>query len=186
MSTRKQGQEVACSSPKGLRSLAETLALWEALLVASSMTALRLVVLLFLESVGGSENGLCCSVVGDISTRAAAFGVEGTESSEFAPLGVDDCLRLLLPTRTTWARTAVAVFALALFKKVEPTLNVLSEGLGAPCSYFFRLRAGTGGVEPWLKSLLMDAPLGVVLTLTMAALARIPVCAGVKTTPDLP
>jgi hypothetical protein len=53
-----------------------------------------------------------------------------------------------LPTRTTMARAGVAVWVLALFKNVEPTLNVLPVGLGGrrPLLYFSKSTLGTGGV----------------------------------------
>jgi hypothetical protein len=42
-----------------------------------------------------------------------------------------------LPTRTTIARAGVAVWVLALFKKVEPTLKVLPVGLGGRRALYF-------------------------------------------------
>lgn len=76
----------------------------------------------------------------------------------------------------------MAVCALALFKKVDPTLKVLLAGLGGlTVLYFSKSILGTGGVlEPLL------APLPVDLTETMAGLARIPVCAGATMTAFFP
>lgn len=63
-------------------------------------------------------------------------------------------------------------------------LNVLSAGLdGALVEYLLRSTAGTGGAFKPSTELLL---LVMDFTLTMAALARIPVCAGVTTTPALP
>jgi len=75
---------------------------------------------------------------------------------------------LTLPTRTTMARAGVAVWVLALFKNVEPTLKVLPAGLGGRrLLYFSKSTLGTGGV-----ALPDDAP---DFTLTIAGLARMPV-----------
>jgi len=49
-------------------------------------------------------------------------------------LGLFTPIFFTLPTRTTIARAGVAVWALALFRKVEPTLNVLFAGLGGRMS----------------------------------------------------
>lgn len=76
------------------------------------------------------------------------------------------------------------MFALvALFRNVEPTLKVLSAGLeGALFVYFLMSMAGTGGAARPSPEVLLPMD----LTLTMAAFARMPVCAGVTTTPALP
>lgn len=153
--------------------------------MASSMTALSVWLLERLEVTvsGGSRNGLCSSRGVFLMTGVCGADISETSSNVLLTLDLDDGLRLL-PTRTTCARTAVAVFALvALFRKVEPTLKVLSAGLGGCLgAYFFRSTAGTGGAaKPSLEPLLP-----IDLTLTMAALARMPVWAGVTTTPALP
>lgn len=172
---------VSCSSPNGLFARSAVLGRCDALLVASAMTAPRVWVLWWLARLeaGGSRNGLSSSRGGLVT------GVTGSSTVLllFSVLNVEDCFKLL-PTRTTCARTAVAVFALfALFRKVEPTLNVLPAGLGGtPFEYLEESIAGTGGVVGSPPEL----PLPIDLTLTMAALARMPVCAGVTTTPAFP
>jgi hypothetical protein len=110
----------------------------DALLVASSITALRVVVL-WEADLGGSENGPSSEAgestmsvgadesrmvdpdaVGDVSELASEDGFGGLLAPTF----------LTLPTRTTMARAGVAVAVLALLRKVEPTLKVLFAGLG--------------------------------------------------------
>jgi hypothetical protein len=133
--------DVACSSPNGLLSLpfgGSVESRCEALLVASSITALRLVVLCEAD-FGGSENGPS-STAGESAMMVAAAEsrtvvpdtVGDVAESESAP-GLRCLLELTfltLPTRTTIARAGVAVAVLALFRNVEPTLKVLLAGLG--------------------------------------------------------
>lgn len=132
--------EVACSSPNGLLPLPRAgivESLCDALLVASSMTALKLDEL-WLADFGGSLNGLC-SVAGESTIRVGAeesrrdpdAAGEMSESESGFDLGGRWALTFLtLPTRTTMARAGVAVAVLALLRKVEPTLKVLFAGLG--------------------------------------------------------
>jgi hypothetical protein len=75
----------------------------------------------------------------------------------------------------------MAVAALALLRKVEPTLKVLLAGLaGARLLYFWKSTLGTGGVRP------PETPDAVDFTLTTAGFARMPVCAGATMTAFLP
>jgi len=78
-----------------------------------------------------------------------------------------------VPTLTTCARACVAV--LALLRNVEPTLKALAPLLGRLLPNFWKSIEGTGGAIISLPLLPID------LTLTMVGLARIPVCAGVRT-----
>ncbi len=138
---------MACSSPKGLFSLlsGRLESRCDALLVASSMTALRLVVLCAAEW-GGSQKGLW-SMAGESTMMVAA-----EESRMVVPDTVGDVMEsasaaglsvllaptfFTLPTRTTMARAGVAVAVLALFRKVEPTLKVLPVGLGGRSPLYF-------------------------------------------------
>jgi hypothetical protein len=140
--------DVACSSPNGLLSLSfggSVESRCDALLVASSITALRLVVL-WVADLGGSENGLC-SLAGESTMRVAAAesrmvdpDTEGdlVESASAASLGDRLAFTFFtLPTRTTIARAGVAVAVLALLRKVEPTLKVLLAGLGGRRPLYF-------------------------------------------------
>lgn len=140
--------DVACSSPNGLRSLSlggKVESRCDALLVASSMTALRLVVLCAAD-LGGSQKGLW-SIAGESTMRVAADESRTvdpdtvgdiSESASAATFGVLLAPTFFtLPTRTTIARAGVAVAVLALFKKVEPTLNVLFAGLGGRRPLYF-------------------------------------------------
>lgn len=107
------------------------------------MTALRVAVLWLAEGTGGSANGPW-STSGEsmiIGPLADSFAVTeprlGEDSSGVLGLLVDTFLTL--PTRTTMARAGVAVWALALFRNVDPTLKVLPAGLGGlrtPPLYF--------------------------------------------------
>jgi hypothetical protein len=117
---------------------------WEALLVASSMTALRLVVLCVAD-FGGSEKGPSSAGESTMMVAAAESRIvdpdtvgDATESASGAGLG---CLLapifLTLPTRTTMARAGVAVVVLALLRNVEPTLKVLLAGLGGRTLLYF-------------------------------------------------
>ncbi len=104
--------------------------------MASSITALRLVLLLFTESFGGSENGPWSGVgestiiVAALESRIVEDEVLGVGIGSSGVFGLPRGTFLTLPTRTTMARAGVAVCALALFKNVEPTLKVLPAGLG--------------------------------------------------------
>jgi hypothetical protein len=76
--------------------------------------------------------------------EAAGDGIGSSEVDFGLPLTF-----FTLPTRTTMARAGVAVWVLALFKNVEPTLKVLPVGLGGRSPlplYFSKSTLGTGGV----------------------------------------
>jgi hypothetical protein len=74
-------------------------------------------------------------IVAAVESRAvdAALGDGIASSDDFGfPLTF-----FTLPTRTTMARAGVAVWVLALFKNVEPTLKVLPVGLGGRRLLYF-------------------------------------------------
>ncbi len=128
---------------------------WDARRVASSMTALKLLPARCVGDVGGSENGPWSGVgessmiVKAVESRPGLptgdenFSRTGEIRASFSwllvregiisPSGLVltllalgfDCFFSPLPTRTTTGRTGMAVCALALLRKVEPTLNVL-------------------------------------------------------------
>lgn len=112
------------------------------------MTALRLLLLMVLwdEGLGGSENGPRSFVCGESTMMVAAVesrivdpdtvigDVSVASSDRFVLLLLS---LLTLPTRTTMARAGVAVWVLALFKNVEPTLKVLFAGLGGRTTAYF-------------------------------------------------
>jgi hypothetical protein len=102
------------------------------------MTALRLEVL-WAADLGGSEKGPW-SKAGESTMMVAADEsrmVEPDTVGDVSRSSCDACARgdlvptfFTLPTRTTIARAGVAVWVLALFRKVEPMLKVLFAGLG--------------------------------------------------------
>jgi len=151
----KKNHCVACSSPNGLLPLPAAAAptgrldsLCDALLVASSITALKLVllkvpVLLEADVFGGSEKGPI-SDDGESTIIVAAVESLALDSEPMLDADVSSLSRepvvlsfFTLPTRTTIARAGVAVWVLALLRKVEPTLKVLFAGLGGRTEAYF-------------------------------------------------
>lgn len=76
-------------------------------------------------------------MVSEVDSRIVLFSRSGDCSSGVLGLPTLTTFEFPLPTRTTWARTGMAVWALALFRKVEPTLKVLPLGLGGRRPLYF-------------------------------------------------